>query len=91
MLLVMQSEFHPRLRGLLGTMEQIKAICKAYRVYFSMLDEDEDYLVDHTIITYLMDPTGALSAYFGQVSTAEDVFNKTKQQIAVYEIQSKLK
>jgi protein SCO1/2 len=88
--LLSSAEFHPRLEGLTGTIEQVKAICKAYRVYFSMMDDDEDYLVDHTIITYLMDPEGALSAYFGQVSTAEDIANKTKQQMAVYKIQREL-
>ena len=79
-------EFHPRLVGLTGTFEQVKAICKAYRVYFSALDtEDADYLVDHTIIIYLMNPEGLLSAYFGQISTAEDIVAKVQAQMAAYD------
>ncbi|KAH0536447.1 hypothetical protein FGG08_006687 [Glutinoglossum americanum] len=43
-------EFHPALIGLTGTWEQIKSVCKAYRVYFSTppnVKPGQDYLVDH--------------------------------------------
>lgn len=55
------AEFHPKLIGLTGTYEQIKAMCKAYRVYFStppVVAPGQDYLVDHSIYFYLMDPDG---------------------------------
>ncbi|KAK3330534.1 SCO1/SenC-domain-containing protein [Apodospora peruviana] len=55
------SEFHPGFIGLTGTYDQIKAMCKAYRVYFSTPTEvkpGQDYLVDHSIYFYLMDPEG---------------------------------
>ncbi|KXX79262.1 Protein SCO1, mitochondrial [Madurella mycetomatis] len=55
------AEFHPKFIGLTGTYEQIKAMCKAYRVYFSTPTEvkpGQDYLVDHSIYFYLMDPDG---------------------------------
>lgn len=51
------SEFHPDLIGLTGTWEQVKATCKAYRVYFSTpphVKPGQDYLVDHSIYFYLM-------------------------------------
>lgn len=54
-------EFHPKFIGLTGTYDQIKAMCKAYRVYFSTPSEvqpGQDYLVDHSIYFYLMDPEG---------------------------------
>ena len=50
-------EFHPDMIGLTGTWEQIKATCKAYRVYFSTPSDvkpGQDYLVDHSIYFYLM-------------------------------------
>ena len=65
-------------------MEEIKKTCKSYRVYFSASNEDTDYLVDHSIITYLMDPEGQLAAYFGQPATAQDIVTKTRMNITTY-------
>ena len=51
------AEFHPGLVGLTGTWEQVKNMCKKYRVYFSTpegVKPGMDYLVDHSIYFYLM-------------------------------------
>lgn len=50
-------EFHPDILGLVGTWEEVKSVCKAYRVYFSTppdVKPGQDYLVDHSIYFYLM-------------------------------------
>src|SRR5205814_6420437 len=50
-------EFHNDIIGLTGTHEQVKNVCKQYRVYFSTPEKvkpGEDYLVDHSIYFYLM-------------------------------------
>ena len=50
-------EFHPGIVGLTGTWEQVKDVCKTYRVYFSTpegVKPGMDYLVDHSIYFYLM-------------------------------------
>ncbi|TRX94047.1 hypothetical protein FHL15_005125 [Xylaria flabelliformis] len=55
------AEFHPKFIGLTGTYDEIKNVCKAYRVYFSTpkdVKPGQDYLVDHSIYFYLMDPEG---------------------------------
>lgn len=54
-------EFHKDLIGLTGTWEEIRDTCKKYRVYFSTpegVQKGQDYLVDHSIYFYLMDPEG---------------------------------
>lgn len=59
--------FHPDLLALTGHPDDVKQACKAYRVYFSMpSDADGDYLVDHSIFFYLMDPEGRFVEVFGR-------------------------
>jgi len=71
-------DFHPTYIGLTGTDEQIQRVCKAYRVYYSQgpQDDDEDYIVDHTVIAYLMAPDGTFVSYFGQNKTVEASVNE---------------
>ena len=64
-------EFHPRLMGLTGSLEACTAAAKAFRVYYHKTAE-EDYLVDHSIITYLLHPDGRFLQYYGKnVGAAE--------------------
>ncbi|MEX2648861.1 MAG: SCO family protein [Alphaproteobacteria bacterium] len=67
------ASFHPRLIGLTGTVEEIQAVAKAYRVYFAKTAPDAtgDYSVDHSSVVYLMDPDGHYLTVFGRDVDAE--------------------
>ncbi|KAK6353285.1 Cu-binding protein [Orbilia brochopaga] len=68
------AEFHTAMVGLTGTYDEIKDVCKKYRVYFSTprdLKEGMDYLVDHSIYFYLMDPDGNFVEALGRQHTAQ--------------------
>ena len=59
--------FHPRLVGLTGSVDQVNLAAKAYKVYFAKVMEgyeDGDYAMDHSSITYLMDPNGKFITHF---------------------------
>ncbi|XP_010558375.1 PREDICTED: protein SCO1 homolog 1, mitochondrial [Tarenaya hassleriana] len=60
-------EFHPNLVGLTGTPEEIKSVARAYRVYYMKTEEeDSDYLVDHSIVMYLMSPEMDFVKFYGK-------------------------
>ncbi len=59
---------HPRMVGLTGTPEQVKAASEAYRTYYRKQKPDsgdaEYYLVDHSTFTYLTLPESGFVEYF---------------------------
>ena len=77
--------FHPRLRALTGTKEQIRAVASAYRVYYNQTEsseEDDFYLVDHTSLVYLMGPEGEYITQF-RFGTSADVMGARINQLLI--------
>ncbi|CAG8815552.1 38853_t:CDS:2, partial [Gigaspora margarita] len=76
--------FHKDMVGLTGTYEQIAKVAKSYRVYFSRppkVNPDDEYLVDHSIFFYLMDPNGQFVDAYGKSTTADGVTDSVKGHI----------
>ena len=75
--------FDPDLVGLTGTVEQVEAAKKTYRVYAQKAGKegDADYLVDHSAFVYLMDPDGRYLAHFGPDATAEEIAKDVRATI----------
>ncbi len=65
--------YDSRLIGLTGNAEQVATAAKAYRVFYRKNgDADQDYLVDHSTHSYLMDETG-FRTFFRTDATPERV------------------
>lgn len=79
------SFFHPQLRALTGSLEQIAAVAKAYRVYFSKTNQsksaDDDYLMDHSSVIYLMGPDGTFLSHFSHGTDAETMARRIRDII----------
>lgn len=80
------AEFHPRLIGLTGTPEQVTQVSRNYRIYSSKPPEadDEDYLVDHSVFMFLMNPEGNFVRHFGPDKDEEYIFKHINWEINHY-------
>lgn len=71
--------FHPSLIGLTGTVEQVTAAAKSYKVFFSETElpntqnNGRNYFVDHSSIIYLIDPAGQYCTHFWHNSAVQEL------------------
>lgn len=65
----------PTIVGFTASIEELKDLSKRFRVYFGQgeRDENNDYIIDHSIITYLVNPEGTFVNYYGRAMTADQV------------------
>ncbi|KAF6161296.1 hypothetical protein GIB67_009183 [Kingdonia uniflora] len=78
-------EFHPNLIGLTGTTDEVRKIARAYRVYYMKTEEEgSDYLVDHSIVMYLMDPNMEFVKFFGKNNDVDALTEGIIKEIKQY-------
>ncbi len=77
------SNFHPRMMGLTGSPEQVAKAAKAYRVFYQKApgSAPDDYLMDHTLLIYLMDREGKYVTHFGPQTTPEQMAEEIRKHL----------
>ena len=70
-----KENFHESIIFLTGSEEQIRSVAKLYKVYFRRTNDDNDYLIDHSAITFIMTPSGGYLKHFGPNATAVEFSN----------------
>ncbi|MFD2205093.1 SCO family protein [Kiloniella antarctica] len=74
--------FYPTMIGLTGTTEQVSAAAKSYRVFYQKaeVEDSNEYLMDHSSITYLMGPDSNYVKHYGH-GTGPDVMAASMLEI----------
>ena len=80
-------DFHSSIIGLTGTHSQIKEMCKNYKVFFSTpanANPTDDYIVDHSTFTYVIDPEGQFMEAIGTIYDEEEGLERIEQHIKTF-------
>lgn len=69
---------HPRMLGLTGTPEQVKAASTAYRTYYRKQESDDPdyYLVDHSTFTYFVLPETGFVEFFRRDESPQEMADR---------------
>jgi cytochrome oxidase Cu insertion factor (SCO1/SenC/PrrC family) len=80
------AQFHPRLIGLTGTSQQIRAVADSYKAYYAKYKPPDGavYLIDHTGIVYLMGRSGEYLGFFPPGTSADRMVEIIRQHLATH-------
>jgi len=70
--------FHPSFLGLTGTEEEIRDVANSFGAFFARSGEGEEYTVDHTARTYIVNPLGQIPLTFPVTATPEEMARDLK-------------
>ena len=77
--------FDSRILGLTGTRDEIDQVTAAYRIYSARVPlGDDDYTMDHSAFTYLLDREGKYLAHFSFGIDPEEMSEGIKQAIEAW-------
>ncbi len=81
------AQFHPRLIGLTGTAEQIRAVADAYKAYYAKYTPPDGavYLIDHTGFVYLMGRSGEYLGFFPPGTPADRMVEIVRQRLTQHD------
>jgi protein SCO1 len=65
--------FHPSFLGLTGTEEEIREVADAFGAFFVKVGEGDQYTVDHTARTYIIDTQGRIPLTFPITATPDEM------------------
>jgi len=83
--------FDPRIIGLTGNPQQIDAVTQAYGAYFlphKTGPGTQDYVMDHSIYIYLMDPQGKFARAFDTDSSGDRIAATLRELMAQFHEES---
>ncbi len=79
------SSFHPKIIALTGTVDQVDRVIKDYKVFVSKNSSNDnnknDYLIDHSSLTYLMNREGKYLLNFSTSTTPEQIAAEIKNHL----------
>lgn len=74
--------FHPKFIGLTGNEKQIREVADKFKVYYAKVasesDNNQDYMLDHSSFTYLMDKNGKYLKHFYLDSAPKEIMEFLK-------------
>jgi cytochrome oxidase Cu insertion factor (SCO1/SenC/PrrC family) len=75
------SYFNPKIIGLTGTEDQIKAVAAEYKIYYDKPanQSDKNYLMDHSSLIYLMDKNGRYATHFSTETNIKKITDNIKK------------
>ncbi|MDH5723542.1 MAG: SCO family protein [Alphaproteobacteria bacterium] len=77
-------QFHPRLIGLTGSVEQIEAVKESFKVFAAKAENEmmDEYMMDHSTYMYLMSPDNKLLKLYSTSDGVESIVQDIKGLLA---------